>query len=103
MSDKPPLTSRADSVIPECGDSLTLELLAALKELVQAGEHEGPCDNRDEDGLPFMDSGPCSLHLAASERRRNLALDVIARAEGTADERTSHPKGSDSPDSTTKG
>lgn len=78
------------------------ELLEALKELVLAGAHEGPCDNRDEDGLPFQDSGPCSLHLAASDRRHNQALDVIAKAEGTASTRTSSPNPASRPNSNTK-
>lgn len=45
-------------------------LVEAAQEMLLSGAHDGPCNNEDDDGN-FEDSPlPCTLHLAAAERRR---------------------------------
>ena len=50
-------------------------LLAALKDVMKEGEHDGPCTNE------YDDSVPCLKHILASETRDKNALDLISKIE----------------------
>ncbi len=54
------------------------ELYEALEGLLKSGAHDGPCDNTDEDGAVIDE--PCSLHLAAFERRHKQARAALQKA-----------------------
>jgi len=50
-------------------------LLHHLKELLKAGEHEGKCDNENEDGT--RKDGACMKHVNKTNERRSLAEQYI--------------------------
>lgn len=52
---------------------------AALESLKQ-GEHDGPCDNADEDGTIWPESGPCEQHLATSKKREEQLMKALKDA-----------------------
>lgn len=56
------------------------DVAEALRELLKQGSHEGPCDNGSaaDPWYVQMYAGPCSLHLAAAERRREHAQTTLA-------------------------
>ena len=58
------------------------DLYEALEDLLKAGDHDGPCDNADESGRVWPESGACQSHLAAYERRKSKALAALAKARG---------------------
>jgi hypothetical protein len=48
------------------------KLIAALKEMLKYGEHDGPCDNEND-----FEYGPCNLHIAAANRREVSARELL--------------------------
>ncbi len=58
------------------------DLYEALEDLLRGGQHEGLCDNVDETGEPYEDSGPCDLHIAAHKARQAKARIALAKARG---------------------
>ena len=76
MSDKPPLTSPHTSKIPERGESLDDHLRSALT-------------------IAWAELGGGTLEIA----KQYVAKRLESITSWAPDERTSHPKGSDSPDS----
>ena len=82
MSDKPPLESPSTPKIPERGDSLDAHLRSALT-------------------IAWSELGGGSLEIAKQYVAKRLeAIASWGQPESAADERTSSPSGSDSPNST---
>lgn len=55
-------------------------LREAAREMLKFGQHDGPCDNVDEE-TGFRE-GPCSLHLAASDRRQSNLRALLDNCDG---------------------
>lgn len=51
------------------------ELIAAAKEFVKGGRHEGECSNRDND-----EEAPCVIHLSHYRARREKLCELIGAA-----------------------
>ena len=59
-------------------DPIIKELRDAAEDMLRFGEHDGMCDNVDEDYFQFPDE-PCQIHLATFETRRaRLTLAIAA-------------------------
>lgn len=61
--------------------SLLGEALWVIRDLLRGGSHDGPCDNRDEDGQVIWDAGGCTLHLDADKRRREAAWHFLKKVD----------------------
>lgn len=57
-----------------------LAVAEAARDSLLSGAHDGDCDNgyRDEDGVWVDFYEPCSLHLAAAERRERALRAALA-------------------------
>ena len=60
-------------------------LLHCAKQMVLGGAHEGPCDNEND---PW---GPCDIHLAVSDERRDALKAAIKAAEEFYEAQNSKP------------
>lgn len=62
---------------PDCGERAELsQALQIIHELLKEGAHEGPCNNEEDE------RDACSLHVEASERRREAAHAFIMSIGG---------------------
>jgi hypothetical protein len=55
-------------------------LVRAAREMLKFGQHEGACDNGED-----WDEGPCTLHVAMNEKRREAlkkALEPFGGVDG---------------------
>lgn len=58
-------------------DKIIKELRDAAEDMLCFGDHEGPCDNMDEDGFRFPGEA-CETHIFTHETRKTRLLLAIA-------------------------